>query len=332
MSVPFSHAWVLFLLPAALLPVLRAHLDAAPYSWLDLIPADPISGILGWLVRAAGALAIASTIVGLAGPYSAEATVERIGKGAQVVVLLDRSRSMDQAFAFGAHALDESSEAKGKAAQRLLADFAGRRPQDLFGMVVFSSTALRILEFTQSQEAIQAAILASQVGRGLTDTDVGRGVLTALSFFDDRPYTASRIILLVSDGGARLDEDTRREITQKMKRHRVALYWLYLRSYGSPGLLADATGAESNDETVPEHALHKFFLAMGTHYRAYEAENPDSLQRAVDDVGRLESLPIHIQQVHPRQDRASWFYALALGLVLLLAGVKLMELRLRQGT
>ena len=332
MSIPFSHPWVLLLLPTALLPLLRGHLDSSPHPWLDLIPADSMSDLLGWVVRMAAVLAIAFIVVGLAGPYSAEAAVDRMGKGAQVVVLLDRSRSMDQVFALGAHALDESSEAKGKVAQRLLSEFAARRPQDLFAMLVFSSTALRVLEFTQSQEAIQSAILASQVGRGLTDTDVGRGVLTALSLFDNLPYTASRVILLVSDGGARLDDDTRREITQKVKRLRIALYWIYLRSYGSPGLLADASDAENNDEAVPEHALHKFFLAMGAHYRAYEAESPDALQRAVADVGRLESLPIHIQHVQPRQDRASWFYAAALALVLLLVGVKLMELRARQAT
>jgi len=35
---------------------------------------------------------------------------------------------------------------------------------------------------------------------------------------------------------------------------------------------------------VPEVFLHRFFGSMGTPYRAYEAEDPESLQKAIADV------------------------------------------------
>ena len=53
-------------------------------------------------------------------------------------------------------------------------------------------------------------------------------------------------------------------------------------------------------------------------YRAYEAENPEALKRAIADVGRLENLPITYQDLVPRRDLTAHAYALALAAVLLL--------------
>jgi hypothetical protein len=44
-------------------------------------------------------LALAALVFALAGPYRPETTVERVGQGAEIVLVLDRSRSMDQGFA-----------------------------------------------------------------------------------------------------------------------------------------------------------------------------------------------------------------------------------------
>ncbi|MGH8743432.1 MAG: vWA domain-containing protein, partial [Burkholderiales bacterium] len=303
MSLNVSHPWVLMLLPFALLPLLRAGKQALVYPWLKQLPLDPISDVLGWVLRSVGVIALAALILGLSGLYRAEAVVQRIGRGAQIVLLLDRSRSMDQSFISRLITtfVDTSHESKGNVAHRQLAEFAARRPEDLFGLVVFSTYPIRILEFTQKQDVIQAAISAASLGRGLAETDIGRGLETALDYYANRPYTGSRIILLVSDGGALLDQDTRENITHLMKRYRVALYWIYIRSFRSPGLLADLDAPSENAEAVPEHFLHKFFQNMGTPYHAYEAENPKALQQAIADVSRLENLPLRYDDVLPRR-------------------------------
>lgn len=331
MSPPqFDHPWLLLLLPLALLPLLRAAAPTATYPWLDLIPIDRVSDALGWLVRLLAAIAIAAAVLGLAGPYRPEIGVERVGRGAEVVLLLDRSRSMDQPLytarrpeeylpAFGG----PSPGSKGSVARRLLAEFAVKRKADMFGMIVFSTFPIPILPFTQKQDMIQAAITAGDIGRGLADTDIGKALLSAAAMFDQRPYSGSRIILLVSDGGAQLDGDTRTRIRNALKRNRIALYWIYIRSFRSPGLSADAAEPQSDAETVPERSLHTFFRSLATPYRAYEAEDPEALQRAIADVNRLENLPIHYREQLPREDLAQLCFgtALAATLGLLLAGV-----------
>ncbi len=338
-------AW-LWLLPLALLPLLAPAGRPLANAWVALLPRDLASEALHWSLRGAALMALAALLIGLAGPYRPEASVERVGQGAEIVLLLDRSRSMDERFAggrpsgaapkgTGPEALDYymrlrnagSGDSKGKVARQMLAEFTARRPEDLFGMVVFSTVPMRVLDFTQKIEVVQAAIAAGNIGRGLSETDIGLALQSALTFFDDRAYTGSRLILLVSDGGDRIDADTRERISHLMQKQRVTLYWLYIRASTSPGLMLAADEPPSNVDTVPEYFLHRFFQSMGTPYRAYEAENPQALQAAIDEVSRLENLPITYLDTVPRRELAPWCWGAALACVLLLLGAGTLEIK-----
>jgi mxaC protein len=340
----FGHPWLLWLLPLALAPLFVQAGTTLTYPWLALLPRDRASQTLRWALCAAASLALAALIVGLAEPYRPEYPLERIGKGAEIVLVLDRSRSMDQGFAGGGaakpppgtgpEAIDyymrrqqSRGESKNRIARQMLSEFAAKRPEDRFGMIVFSTLPIRVLDFTQKSEVIQAAITAGNIGRGLSETDIGLALQSALSYFEDRPYTGSRIILLVSDGGDHLDADAERRIRELSRKYRVALYWIYIRSVNSPGLKADAGAAPSEVDSVPEYSLHRFFQTLGTPYRAYEAENPEALQKAIDDVNRLENLPITYFDTVPRRDVSQGFYGAALACVLLLLGANLLEIR-----
>jgi mxaC protein len=291
-------------------------------------------------------LAMAALVLALAGPHRPEDTVERVGRGAEIVLVLDRSRSMDERFAggrpaanapkgTGPEALDYymklrdsgTRDSKGTVARRLLAEFAAKRPEDRFGMIVFSTLPMRVLDFTHKGEVIQAAITAGDVGRGLADTDIGAALLAGLGFFEDRAYTGSRIILLVSDGGDHLDVDTRERIAHLARKQRVALYWIYIRANTSPGLMLGADEPPANADTVPEYFLHRYFQSLGTPYRAYEAENPEALQKAIDEVNALENLPITYLDTVPRRDLSPWCFGAALAGVLLLLGASFWEIK-----
>jgi len=343
-SLAFDQPLWLLLLPLALLPLLAPSGRALQSAWAATAPRDAASRALQFALRAAGVLAIAATVFSLAGPYRPEDPVERVGRGAEIVLVLDRSRSMDERFAgaprgpapkgTGPEALDyymrlrnAPAESKGQAARRLLAEFAARRPEDRFGMIVFSTLPMPVLAFTQKPEVIQAAIAAGNIGRGLSETDIGLALLSGLGYFEDRPYTGSRILLLVSDGGDRIDSEVRDRIAQQAKKARVAVYWIYLRTANSPGLMQGADEPPANADTVPEYFLHRFFGGLGVPYRAYEAENPEALRNAIDEVNRLENLPITYIDTLPRRDLAPWCHALALLAVAGLLAASLTEIR-----
>ncbi len=340
----FDQAWLLWLLPLAALPLLVQSGGALANAWPSFAPRDRVSDLLAGALRCAAVLALAAVVVGMAGPYRPEHAVERVGKGAQIVAVLDRSRSMDQGFAgarpagvkgTGPEALNfyisqtpgRLRDSKGKVARELLAEFAAKRPDDRFGMLVFSTLPIRVLEFTQKSEAIQAAIAAGNIGRGLSETNIGLALQSALAYFDDEPYTGSRIVMLVSDGGDRLDDDASERITYLARKHRVAIYWLYLRSANSPGLVLEAGEAPQHADVVPEYALHRFFESMGTPYRAYEAGTPEALRQAIESVNQLENLPITYLDTVPRRDLAALCYGAALACVALLLAASLTEIR-----
>lgn len=323
----FAHPAWLALLPLALLPWWRRRGTVLRYPVLALLPADPLAAAASIAGRLAASLAMAGTVLGLAGLQRPEAQVERLGQGAEIVLLLDRSRSMDQPFLRRDQQswTDTRAETKGQVARRLLAEFSARRPEDTFGMVLFSTAPIPALPFTQRQEPIQAAIAAGALGRGLAETDIGRAMLEAIAYFGERPYSGSRIILLVSDGGAQIDIPTRRRIVEGMRRERIALYWIYIRAFRARSLAADP--ADDAEASTPEQFLHRYFQALGTPYRAYEADNPDALRRAIEDVSRLQSLPIHYREQVPAEDLTRGCYGAAGLAVALLLALHLLRLR-----
>ena len=337
----------LWLLPLATLPLWRQAGRALPHASLAMLPPDRASTLLDAAIRATAAIAIAAILIGLATPYRPEYTIERVGQGAEIALVLDRSGSMDQGFpgaraptakpgakltpevidAFIKQGQAVRKESKGAAARRMLAEFTAKRPDDRFAMQVFSTVPIPVLDFTQKEAAIQAAITAGNIGRGLAETDIGLALQSALTLFENRPYTGSRIIMLVSDGGDRLDSDAQKQIEHLARKHRVALYWIYIRSAGSPSLAAEAQDSPEAADSVPEYSLNRFFKAMGTPYRAYEAENSDALQNAIDDVNRLENRPITYLDSVPRLDLSRAFFGTALAGVLLLLAARSLELR-----
>ena len=93
---------------------------------------------------------------------------------------------------------------------------------------------------------VQAAIKAGALERGLSSTDLGTGLIRSLNFFEGKPFTGSRIILMVSDGAAQLTVPVQDEIKYLLEKYRVTLYWLYLRAreaYSYPMAYASVAAA-----------------------------------------------------------------------------------------
>lgn len=311
------------------LPLVSGDASEVRFSTLSLIPDDRASKLITVLLRVARCTALALVVVGLSGPYLPEKEIERIGEGAQIILLLDRSRSMDQLF--GGQPFDDPSVTrgtvqKGALARELLAEFVADRRNDKYGMLVFSTEPIQVLPLTDKTDIILAAIDAGNIGRGLSETNVGAGIIDAVQFFEGQPYTGSRVILLVSDGGARLGQATRIRIADMLRRYRVALYWVYIRSRNSPGIV-DAAPGEQRDDIAPARVLHQFFGTLETPYRAFDAEDPNALAAAIAEVNELQSLPIRYVDIVPRKYIANWCFAAGMALIAILFLIERTEIR-----
>lgn len=329
MNIAISYPWVLVLLVICVVPIFAKEIAVVRYSTLTLIPDDMLSVLISVVIRLTRSTCLVLLVAGLCGPYLPEKEVERIGEGAQIVLLLDRSRSMDQPFGgqtFRNPLVTAGAEAKGTVARRLLSEFVADRRNDKYGMLVFSTRPIQVLPLTDKTNIIQAAIDAGNIGRGLSETNVGDGIMDAVKYFAGEPYTGSRVILLVSDGGAKLDKATRVYIADMLRRYRVALYWVYIRSRNSPGLLSVGP-EERRDDIAPARVLHEYFATLKTPYRVFDAEDPGALAKAITEVNALQSLPIRYTDILPRKNIANWCYAAAMGLIAMLFIVDRTEIR-----
>jgi mxaC protein len=323
LNLGFAEPWALLLSLAAALPWLRRGQRALAYSAISMIPDDPLSTRLDRLLRFAAAGAVVCLALGLAGPYLREQWVEKLGTGAHIVLLLDRSSSMNENFT-GRYLGTRANESKSAVARKLLAEFVGRREHDLFAMVDFAAAPIYVLPLTEDRGAVQAAIAAAG-GRGHGVTNIAPGLAMALDFFTGRPLTGSRIVLLVSDGAARIDDETRDRLRQWFQETQAGLYWIYLRNPKSSRL--SEKPANPNESTTPEYFLHQYFQGLGVPYRAFEADNPEAMQRAIAEVERLENLPLRYREKLPRRDLSGGCYGAALLLMLLLVAAKATEVK-----
>ncbi|WP_428030217.1 VWA domain-containing protein [Ancylobacter sp.] len=317
---------VLWLLLLALLPLAASAFRRRGIPSTRLIPPDTLSRVVAVGLRLTGAVAMAALVLGIAGVHRREQSVEREGTGAHLVLLLDRSSSMDNSFADRAPTGDQ--ESKSSAAKRLLAEFVARRPHDRIAVAAFSTSPMPVLPLTDHHGVVDAAIDA--IDRpGLAFTDVGRGLALAFSYFADDTAEASRAVLLVSDGAALIDRRVQDALRDAAARTPVHLYWLFLRSRGSKGIYDVPPSGEDTAQSNPERHLHLFLQSLGVPYRAFEATSPQAVAEAITEIDRQETRPIRYVERIPRRDLAHPTFVLAGLAVALLLAAKLAERQLR---
>ena len=329
-AIDFAQPWALLLLPLAVLPLLRRRRDELTFSSLPWLPLDRVGRFVEAAGRVAAFVAILATVLALARPGRPEWEVPRIGRGAEIVVLFDCSLSMDDDMvARGAYQKRrrDSPLRKRNIAREALARFVERRHEDRFSLLMFGAAPFRVTPFSQHQDVIQAGIAAAGVSNGLPGTDLGRGLVAAISQFDDRAYTGSRVLLLVSDGAAEIDPLTRLRIRDGLVRNRITLDWIYLRSVNWPRLDDDDNEGEPRPSTlITDVAMHRFFKSLPSVYHVYEAESPDAVTRAVAEIDRQQNLPLEYLERVPRQDYTNIFYIIAMlacGLLLVHRGYQI---------
>jgi mxaC protein len=295
MTIAVDHPFVLLLLVGCVPPLFGFGWRWPGFPSVIAVPRDRASRAMDWGLRILAALPVACIVLGLAGLHEGARTVERIGQGAHVVVVLDRSLSMDEKFALAG---EKTKESKTEAAARMLGDFFAHRPHDSFGIVAFSSSPIQVLPLTAHREALAAAIAAMRQ-KALANTDIGAGLAVGLMQFARDPPGAARVLLLISDGAGAIPEQTRDYIRAEMAREQAHLYYLYLRAGDDPPL--EEGGGESGDLSRPS-GLDGFFRRLGATYAGFEARNPGAAEAAAARIDALETRPIVYRETHPRVD------------------------------
>jgi mxaC protein len=325
----FNHPYVLWLLPLALLPILLERSHSRTYSWLSMLPKDPLSNLVGLLLKILASISLFAIILGLSGPHSLEQKIERVGVGAQIAIVLDRSASMDDPFAGGADG--KVGETKSVAASRLMTDFVNARKNDMLGIITFSNSAMYVLPLTESREAVLAAIKAT-AGNSLFQTNIGGGLTSAVGLFEKVPDSGSRAIILLSDGAGRMSGEAQQKLRDWLQRYNITLYWIVLRQPGGISIFNDQYERTEDGPLPVEIELYEYFKTLHTPFSAYEASEPKALANAMADINQKEKKPIKYFEKIPGKNFTQWCYLLAALMIALLLAVKYLEARTWRST
>jgi mxaC protein len=320
----FNHPWVLWALPLALLPLLLERSHSKHYSWIGLLPPDPLSSLIGLLLKALAALSILFVILGLAGPHTLEQKALRTGIGAQIGLVLDRSASMDDPFVGDKDG--HIGETKSVAAARIITNFIKSRRNDMMGVITFSNSAMYVLPLTENKEAVLSAVQAT-AGNSLFQTNIGGGLTSAVELFKDVPDSGSRAIILISDGAGRVSELVQQKLRDWLQRYNIGLYWIVLRQPGGITIFDPKYTASGYDGHIPtEVLLYQYFQTLRTPFNAYEASDPRSLEAAIADINSKEKKPIQYMEKIPGHDYTNVCYWIAIVMISILLAVKYLEI------
>ena len=315
--------WALALLPIALLPFWFKGHQGKLYTWLELMPEDQLSDRLNLAIKVIISLLLTSIIIAMASPRGADEQVLRTGKGAQTVMVIDRSVSMDHPFA--GDSSGHAAEIKSGAARRIITQFIDSRPDDMMGVVGFTNSALYGIKITTNRDAIHAAILAA-TSPSLNQTNIGSGLTEAVGMFDNIQSSGSRAIILLSDGAGKLSPRVKFLLSERLKSRKLSIYWIMLREPGEPSIFSKEQYEELRKPN--SIALHQYFQSLGLKYQAYEADNPETLQSAINDIDSREKKAIKYTEVIAGYEYSKVFIIIALVLgafILIIKNLRVQE-------
>ena len=312
----FAHPLWLILLPLSALPFIASISDKTAISNIKIFEQDGISKKITMLCRSLMSLIIVLLIVILANPWSKSTSITEIGKGAQLVFLIDRSVSMAKPF-IGDD--DNKSEIKSLAARRILKDFISQRPSDMIGIVGFSNSALYASKITKNRSYTYAAIDAA-TGSSIKQTNIGSGITSGLFMFSEIETTGSQALVLLSDGAGKISKRVKERIAEMLNEKKINLYWIIIKEPNDVSLFSGNTYLEGREPTVIK--LDKFFQSLNTEYKAYEAENPDALSSAIADIDQKEKKPIKIERDIPGKNYNPSILKLLFVLIVSLIAIK----------
>ena len=320
----FSFPWVLWFMPLAFIPLIFKETSLQYYSWNEMIPKDRLSSIIAIILKFIATLILITIIIGLSGPHSRQKEIEKTGIGAQIGLVLDRSASMDDPFA--GNDQTKVGEIKSAAAARLIIEFVQSRANDMIGMVTFSNSAMYVLPLTDNKNAIISAVRAT-AGNALFQTNIGSGLTTGAELFNKVPDSGSRAVILLSDGGGRIDAATQEKIKDWFGRFKISLYWIVLRQPGGISIFNTSYKPRDDDPLPPQIELNEFFKTLPSSFQAYEAEDPKTLQKAIEDINQKEKKPIKYFEKIPGQDYSTHCFVTAALLMIVLLTLKLIEVK-----
>lgn len=267
-----ERAWIFLLLPIVLtLVYFRRQKSFFGFPSLDLIPKDWGARAVSFFSGTAPLLLMLLLFLMAAGLQIPEKGHLKYGYGADIVFILDESRSMADPFEPNNNSqlpLTTTKElSKFHMAKDAIKDFMEKRKagRDRYGLTVFGSFAVRVLPLSFNHSLFLSCLDAQECI--LTTTMIYHALALALAELT-RSKTRSRILIFVSDGDGPV-KDEEYGFSKIIREEGIRFYWISL--------------ATDTFDVLPQ-----FLMKIGPLGKRIDAANGVQLEAAFTKIHKME--------------------------------------------
>jgi Ca-activated chloride channel family protein len=280
---------------------------------------------------------IVLAIIALSRPQTVLSQSRRKADVISLFMVLDVSGSMealDMSDIVGNQIVKERTRLD--AVKQTFAEFVGKRPDDLIGLVTFGGFAATRAPLTLDHEALLLLLKAVQVpkptqdGRGQivnqeeTLTAIGDALATACARME-KAGTKSKVIVLLSDGVSNTGIIKPEEALKMAKKLGFKVYTVGVGSSGAaPFKGRDAFGREGvfmAQVEMDEALLQRIASETGGQY--FNVRNNRGLEKAMESINKLEKTAVEKDVYNQYNELFLWFLAPALALIAVATGLNM---------
>ena len=268
------------------------------------------------------ALSVLAVAIALAGPRSADQTTRVMREGIAIMLVVDRSGSMDaRDFVAGDYSVSRLDAVK-RALQTFVLGTrgSGGRPNDLVGVVTFGTYADGVCPLTLDHGNLMGIVDQLEVARERAEsaTAVGEGLALAVERLRAHP-AQSKVVVLLSDGVNNAGIIAPLQAAELAATLDIKVYTVGAGSSGiAPMPVRTASGRTVLRPTpveIDEDTLKR--IAKRTGGRYFNARDADALTETYAEIDRLERSEITEIRYLQYREHYAWFVVTGLVLVLL---------------
>ncbi len=294
--------------------------------------------ILGHILPLLTLAGMGLCIIALARPQSVLSVSQRTSDVIAIKMVVDVSGSMKALDLSEISPSGKIITAKTRldVVKNMFAEFVDSRPDDLIGLVTFGGFATTRCPLTTSHDVLNHVLGGVELPKPneiVSDEDlltaIGDGLATACARMKDTE-AKSRIIVLLSDGESNTGIISPEEAARIAAEMGIKVYTIGVGSTGiAPVLTKDRFGRDAiakMEVKLDEQELK--MIAENTQGRYFNVRDEEGLQRALEDIDRLEKTTIERETYHHYNELFLLF--LFPGIALIIGGTGLNMLTCRR--